>query len=82
MEPIPKNIFLAMIRQHAMTPGKNDRTFSVNYKIVQQQFPAYLEFLVKNNLNQFELWFYENGYIAYTVLDNGLLQWRRTGKPI
>lgn len=77
---IPDTILLAMIRQKALTPGRDDRTFDVNYKIVQDQFPSYLEFLVASNLNEVEKAAYEQGYMMYTVLDNGMLQWHLTGK--
>lgn len=77
---IPKNIFLAMVEQGALTPGRDDRTFNVNFKIVKDQFPSYLEFLVTGTLNTVELAAYRSGYMAYIVLDNGLLEWRPTGK--
>lgn len=69
-----------MVRQNALIPGKDDRTFDINFKIVQKEFPSYLEFLVTNSLNEVEKAAYEDGYFMYTVLDNGLIQWHLTGK--
>jgi hypothetical protein len=77
---IPKNIFLAMVSRRALVPGQDDKTFGVNYYIVEKEFPSYLEPLIRSNLNSVELWAYDNGYMTYVVLDDGLLEWRLTGK--
>lgn len=82
MALITDKILLAMVRQRALTPGKDDKTFVINFKIVQQQFPSYLEFLVKSSLNTLEQWAYTNGYMAYIVRDDGMLEWRATGKDM
>ena len=81
MEALPKEIFLSMIKRQAMTPGKDDKSFNINFSIVEKEFPSYLEFLVRSSLNPIELWAYDNGYMAYIIMSNGLLEWRTTGKP-
>lgn len=73
------NVFLSMIRRGALIPGK-DEIFIIDFKIVEKEFPSYLEFMVKSSLNNIELWAYTEGYMMYTVLDNGLLKWNLTGK--
>jgi hypothetical protein len=79
---IPDDVFLSMVRHRAMIPGKDDKTFIINFKIVEKEFPAYLEFLVKESLNIIELAAYIEGYMTYSVLDNGMLRWEWTGKPL
>jgi len=65
-----------MIERGALVPGKDDKSFDVNFFIVQKEFPFYLEFFVRSSLNELELWAYDNGYMAYDVLPNGLLSWK------
>jgi hypothetical protein len=77
---LPSNIFFAMLKTGAMTPGKNDRTFNINFAIVEKEFPSYLEFLVRSSLNSVEEVAYVEGYMAYEILSNGLLKWSTTRK--
>lgn len=69
-----------MVTRGALTPGKDDKSFDINFKVVEKEFPSYLEFLVTESLNEVEQIAYKEGYVAYIVLDNGLLQWHLTGK--
>jgi len=52
----------------------------VDYYIVKQEFPAYLEELALQPLSDFEKQMYYEGYVAYIVRDDGLLEWKPTGK--
>lgn len=69
-----------MVKRGALTPGKDAESFDINFKVVEQEFPSYLEFLVTESLNEVEKAAYKQGYFAYIVLDNGMLQWHLTGK--
>jgi hypothetical protein len=78
--PIPKDIFLAMLDRGAMTPGKDDSSFDINFAIVSKEFPSYLEFLVRSSLSSLEQWAYTEGYMAFSVMPDGRLLWKPTGK--
>lgn len=80
MSELPKPVFLAMIESGALTPGKDDKSFNINFAVIRDRFPSYLEFMVKSGLNDLEEWAYVEGYMAYEVLSNGLLQWKPVGK--
>ncbi len=79
---IPSNIFFAMRDSGALMPGKDYMSFDVNFAIVAEQFPEYLEHVVCGTLNELERKAYEQGYMAYKVLPNGLLQWHVTSKRL
>ncbi len=80
MSELPKPVFLKMIETGALTPGKDDKSFDVDFAVVQKHFPSYLEFMVRHSLNQAEEWAYVQGYMTYEVLPSGLLAWKPTGK--
>lgn len=69
-----------MVDRKAVTPHSDHQTFDVNFYIVQQEFPNHLHDVVLMTLNETEQWAYLNGYMAFTVLSNGLLSWKSTGK--
>jgi hypothetical protein len=50
----------------------------VNYKVVEEQFPRFLEDIVVFNLSPTDLELYNNGHIAYIVRDDGSLEWKPT----
>jgi len=56
--------------------------FDIDFRIVQEQFPAHLHFLVRQQLNDLEGALYDNGYIAFEVLADGRLQWKPTRKTL
>lgn len=76
MSELPKPIFLAMIDRKALTPGKDDKSFDINFYVVAKEFPSYLEFMVRSSLNEIEEWAYVEGYMAYEVLSDGRLLWK------
>ena len=77
---LPKAIFEAMVDRGALIPGSDDRSFEINFYIVQKEFPSYLELVVENSLNDIERWAYLEGYMAFKVLENGLLEWHVTNR--
>jgi hypothetical protein len=80
MMDIPQPVFLSMVNSGALTPSKDDKSFDINFAIIKDRFPSYLEYMVLHNLNEVEEWAYLKGYMAYEILPNGWLQWRPTGK--
>lgn len=50
----------------------------VNYKVVETAFPRFMEDIVEFNLSPVDLELYQAGYIAYIVMDDGMLQWKPT----
>lgn len=80
MSELPSNIFFAMVKRGALSPGKDDRSFDIDFAVVAKEFPSYLEFMVRSSLNAVEEWAYTQGYMAYEILPNGLLKWKPVGK--
>jgi hypothetical protein len=82
MQPIDPDTFFEMIETGALIP-QNDASFTtydVNFAAVSEKFPQYLEHIVLNSLNEIERWAYLEGYMTYTVREDGLLEWSPTGK--
>jgi hypothetical protein len=69
-----------MLERGAMSPGKDDKTFNINFAIIEKEFPSYLEFMVRSSLNPVEEVAYVEGYMAYEILPSGMLAWFPTGK--
>lgn len=82
MSELPRNIFFAMLERGAMSPGKDDQTFNINFAIVAREFPSYLDFMVCSSLNPVEKVAYVEGYMAYEILPNGMLRWSPTNKRL
>lgn len=79
-KPFPDNIFYAMLDSGALIPGSDHQTFGINFAIVASQFPSYLVYTVKLTLSEFEEQMYLEGYMTFTVLPDGMLEWKPTGK--
>lgn len=56
--------------------------FRINFKVVETQFPMYLEELVLGQLAGLDKILYEMGFIAYVISDTGDLIWKPTKKAI
>ena len=69
-----------MLERGALTPGKDDNSFDINFAVVEREFPSYLEFMVRSSLNPVEDVAYVQGFMIYEILANGLLKWSPTGK--
>lgn len=54
--------------------------FDVNYKLLQENFPDWMEYFVIQNLTSDALSLYHQGYWAYIVMEDGSLQWKPTMK--
>jgi hypothetical protein len=80
LNELPKPVFLAMLKTGALIPGKDDKSFDINFAVIANNFPSYLEFMVRSSLNELEQWAYVEGYMAYEILPNGLLKWKPVGK--
>lgn len=79
---IPSNIFFAMRKAGALLPGKDYMSFDINFAIVAEQFPEYLEHVVRHTLNELEQKAYEQGYMTYKVRQDGMLEWHVTNKRL
>lgn len=77
---IARHVFMEMIQRGAFVETDDPARFHVNYFILHKYFPDYVEECVLNNLNELEQWAYLNDYMAYTILSNGMLEWKRTNK--
>jgi hypothetical protein len=69
-----------MLNRGALKPGKDAESFDINFRIVADEFPSYLAHMVEHSLNETELWAFANGYMAYTIMPDGTLEWRPTKK--
>jgi hypothetical protein len=76
LSDLPRPVFLSMIESGALTPGKDDKSFNINFAIIRDKFPSYLELMIRSSLNEIEEWAYVEGYIMYEILPNGLLAWK------
>lgn len=56
--------------------------FHINFKIVEKYFYQHLETLVRSTLTDFEKYWYDEGIMAYKILENGDLEWKRTLKKL
>jgi hypothetical protein len=54
--------------------------FDIDFKLVEEHFPQFVEEMVLINIGDFDRELYEIGYIAYTILPDGTLQWKPTKK--
>lgn len=77
---LPSDVALKMIERGALYPLADHQTFGINFRIVADEFDDWLEDLVLLNLNEFERKMYLDGYVAFLITDNGLLEWKSTGK--
>lgn len=81
---LPPEIINAMRKAGALKIKSMDEQdqlhFEINYRIVKEQFPVWLETLVYNGLGVYDQYMYTEGYIAYVVQPNGLLYWKPTRK--
>lgn len=77
---LPPEVFLNMVSKGALTPGEDDKSFEINFYIVNKHFSSYMNTMVERSLNDIERWAYLEGYMYYTVLEDGQLQWRPTNR--
>jgi hypothetical protein len=81
---LPPDIINAMRTAGAFEANRFDSDgnlyFDINFKVIEEQFPMYLEELALANLAPAGVDMYHLGYIAYYVLDNGELAWQPTKK--
>jgi hypothetical protein len=54
--------------------------FDIDFKKAEEYFPQFVEEMVLLNIGDFDRELYEIGYIAYTILLDGTLQWKPTKK--
>jgi hypothetical protein len=73
---IPPEIQLKMLKEKALVDD-GEKTI-INFFLIKQKFPQYLDYLVTYNLNDFELKMYNEGYINYVILEDGYLLWKPT----
>lgn len=52
----------------------------INFKIIQEQFPRWMEEMVLDSLGDIDREVYQLGYMAYIVQDDGSLLWKPTRK--
>jgi hypothetical protein len=76
---LPYKVYWDMVEAGGITPTDDPARFTINFSIVKQQFPQWMEHMVLQTLNETEQWAYLNGYVMYQVVD-GLLAWKSTGK--
>lgn len=77
------DVINAMRRTGALLIDRSDGdnlVFHINFSIVEQLFPSYMEYLVRLQLSELDLTLYDSGYIAYFVSDSGNLIWKPTKK--
>lgn len=58
----------------------NNLHLEINFKKVEEFFPKFLDELVRHTLGTTDLELYDQGYIAYLIMDDGMLQWKPTRK--
>lgn len=73
---IPPEVQLSMLKKGALIDDGEKAI--INFKVVEEEFPSYLEYLVLYNLNDFETNMYLSGYMHYVVRQDGLLEWKQT----
>jgi hypothetical protein len=54
--------------------------FDIDFKKAEEHFPQFIEEMVLLNLGDYDREVYELGYMAYTILPDGTLQWKPTQK--
>lgn len=54
--------------------------FDVDFKKAEEYFPQFIEELVLFNLGDYDREIYELGFMAYSILPDGTLQWKPTQK--
>jgi len=54
--------------------------FDVDFKKAEEFFPQFVEELVLMNLGAYDREVYDLGFMAYTILPDGILQWKPTKK--
>lgn len=54
--------------------------FDIDFKLAEEYFPQLVEELVLQNLGAYDREVYDLGYMAYTILPDGTLQWKPTKK--
>lgn len=52
----------------------------IDFKIIQEQFPRWMEEMVLDSLGDIDREVYQLGYMAYIVQDDGSLLWKPTRK--
>lgn len=81
---IPIEIINAMRRAGALQVNSFDESgdlhFIINFKIVEKEFPRFMDIMVRDSLGAFDLDLYNQGLIAYLVQDDGQLGWKPTRK--
>ena len=80
---LPLNIIQQMINCGALIEAKEtDKSvsFAINYRIIADEFPQFLEQLIFSNLNDVEKSMYLEGYMGYTITNSGDLIWKPTIK--
>lgn len=77
---ITEQILFRMIESGALVlKGESkDSPFLINFAIMEERYPQYLEYFIEQSLNVIEQSMWRNGFIHYTILDNGMLQWHVT----
>lgn len=80
---IPENIIRAMRMQKAISGKsfeKDGLHFTIDFKVIESTFPVFMNEMVQQSLGEVDRSLYDEGYIAYTVLKDGRLQWKPTRK--
>jgi hypothetical protein len=79
---LPNEIIVAMRKAGALRVKRLDENnqlhFEINFRIVKEQFPVWLETLVYNSLGVYDQYMYTEGYVAYVVQQDGMLLWKPT----
>jgi len=57
-----------------------DLYMDINFKIIQEQFPRWMQEMVLESLGELDREIYQLGYIAYVVQPDGSLLWKPTRK--
>lgn len=81
---IPQTIINSMRKLGAMRVKNldydNNLRLEIDFKKIEEYFPKFLDELVRHTLGTVDLDLYDQGYIAYLVRDDGMLQWKPTRK--
>lgn len=81
---LPDQILKAMKKAGAIEAerfdGSGQLIAKINFKIIEDHFPSYLERMVRSVLTQEDLEFYDGGYMAYIIEEDGSLLWKPTRK--
>ncbi len=83
---LPVDVIQGMRDAGALKVNRLDKEgnlyFEIDFRIVSEEFPAHLQFLVRQQLNDLERTLYDDGYIAFDVLADGRLSWLPTKKTL